>query len=412
MMNDVPVWLQGGRALRQYPWQDGDVRTQVCVIGGGITGALCALRLTQQGKSVTLLTRRPVGLGASSRLLSGSPCDCGMSLRAVARRAGRETAARLLDLTFRAADELEELCGGFVGGAGFARRDSIVYADSESDADQLHRDYLEYLRDGFDCIELNRSAFGSAFAFPAHGAVVMHNGAVELDPYMLAQQAAAHAADNGAIIFENTRAESISTSDSGHVTVTTSTHRTVTADRAVIAAGAACAEILTGIVPGRTRYVTASRPVRAFHGWPGRSVIRSLGEPGIICSATPDDRLMISCTASTAAHSRERLRGALHIPFDHRRRYSELADAAHYLFPEVGASHYDAGWTLKGIRTADGLPIVGRTRSHPGCIFAVSGGEGGVLTSMLISRVVSEMIADGEPEELRIFSPGRRRLAG
>jgi len=318
----------------------------------------------------------------------------------------------LLRLTFDAADRLEQLCAELPGGAGFCRRDSVVYADSEADADQLSRDCDEFDREGFDCVEMDRSAFGSAFAFPACGAVAIHNGAVEADPYMLAQLAAAKASDCGAIIFENTKAESISSGSDGRVTVTTSTHRTVTADCVVVAAGEACGEILTGIVPGRTRYVTVSRPVRSFHGWPGRCVLRSFGQPGIICSTTRDDRLMISSVATSADNNRQRLRGALHMPLSYDRHYSELEDAARYLFPEVGASKYEAGWILKGIRTADGLPIVGRTRSHPGCVFAVSGGEGGVLMSMLLSRVAAEAAMEMEPEELRILSPGRRRLAG
>lgn len=412
MNYDTPIWLQKGRALRQYPWQDGDVRTQVCVIGGGVTGALCALRLTREGRSVTLITQRPIGHGATSRLLPGSLCDCGFNLRAFVRRTGRETAMRTLQLTLGAADELEQLCREFTGGAGFSRRDSVVYADSETDADQLRRDCAEYRREGFECLEMNRSAFGSAFAFPAYGAMVMPGGGVEVDPYMLAQQAAAHAADDGAIIFENTRAERISTGDDGHVTITTSTHRTVTADCVVIAAGAACAEILTGITSGRTRYITASRPVRSFSGWPGRCIVRSYGDPGIICCSSPDDRLVISSAATSAADSRERLRDALHLPVSGSRHYTDLEAAAQYLFPGVGASRYDAGWTTRGIRTSDGLPIVGRTRSHPGCVFAVSGGEGGVLMSALLARIAADEVAGREPDEIRMYSPGRRRLAG
>ena len=100
------------------------------------------------------------------------------------------------------------------------------------------------------------------------------------------------------------------------------------------------------------------------------------------------------------------------MPLSGQRHYAELEAAAQYLFPEVGAGKYDAAWTLKGIRTADGLPVVGLSRSHPGCIFAVSGGESGVLSSVLLSRICTQIVAGQEPEELRILSPGRRRLAG
>lgn len=409
---DVPVWVQRGRALRQYPWMDGDVSTDVCVIGGGVTGALCALRLIREGLSVVLVTRSPVGRGVTSLLMPCSLCDCGQGLRALSRRIGRESAVRLLQLTGQAARELELLCSDLPGGVGFALRDCVIYADSDTEADQLRREYGEYRRAGFDCTALDRGAFGSAFAFPAAGALVIKDGAVELDPYMLAQQAAAQAADTGAIIFENTKAERISTGADGRVIVHTSTHRRVSAGRVVIAAGSACGELLGGIGHGRTRYIAASRPVKAFRGWPGRCVVRSSGQPGIICSTSPDDRVFVSCEASAASDGTQRLRGALHIPSAHAKRYEELEAAAQYLFPETGVRGYEAGWAFRAIRTADGLPIVGTAQGQPGCLFAVSGGEGGVLLSAMISRLAAEELCGREPREMDMFSPQRRRLAG
>jgi len=409
---DVPVWVQRGRALRQYPWMDGDVSADVCVIGGGVTGALCALRLIREGRSVVLITRSPVGRGMTSLLMPCSLCDCGQGLRALSRRIGREAAVRLLQLTGQAAQELRQLCSELPGGSGFALRDCVVYADSDTEADQLRREYGEYRRAGFDCSALDRAAFGSAFAFPAAGALVIRDGAAELDPYMLAQLAAAQAADCGAIIFENTKAERIAAGEDGRVNVYTSTHRRISAGKAVIAAGRACGELLGGITRGRTRYITASRPVKAFRGWPGRCVVRSEGQPGLICATSPDDRVFVSCEASAADDGTQRLRGALHIPAAHAKRYGELEAAAQYLFPETGIRGYEAGWFYRTLRTADGLPVVGTVQGQPGCLFAVSGGEGGVLLSVLISRLIADELCGRQHRETEMFSPGRRRLAG
>lgn len=412
MTYNEPIWTQNGRAIRQYPWQDGDAKADVCIIGGGLTGVLSALRLTRAGRSVVLLTRKPIGYGVTSRLMSCGLCSGGQGLRALARRVGRERAVRVLELMYRSAEELEKLCSQLNGEAGFSRRDCVVYADSEPDADQLRREFGEYRKAGFSCSLMNRSAFGSAFAFPAAAAMMLRGGAVEVNPYLLAQWAAAEAADGGAIIFENTRAERISAASDGRMCITSSTRRKVTAENVVVAAGSACSEILAGISYSRTRYIAVSRPVRAFRGWPGRCVVQSWGEPGIICSASPDERMVISCCASAAAESRERIRGALHLSGSDTRRYEELKAAAHYLFPETDTAKFDAGWTCRGIRTADGLPVIGRTREQPGCIFAAGGGEGGAVSAMLAARIIADELTGEQPEELTLFSPERRRLAG
>src|SRR3546814_14813912 len=55
---------------------DGDVRTAVCVIGGGYAGLSAALRLAERGVPVVLLESGPGGWGASGR--NGGQVHVGM----------------------------------------------------------------------------------------------------------------------------------------------------------------------------------------------------------------------------------------------------------------------------------------------------------------------------------------------
>ena len=412
MNMDIPVWINHRRALKQYPWMDGNATADVCVIGGGVTGTLIALGLAEEGVSVVLLTGEPVGFGASARLTPCSFLDWGQDVRGLIRRVGSENAALLMSMTREAAERLEELNASLPGGTGFARRDCVIYADSDADADQLRRRHAEYRRLGMDCSVMDRDAFGSVFAFPAAGALVLREGAVETDPWLLAQRAAAEASDRGVIIFENTKAQRVSAGDDGKVRVYTSTCRQVTADHVVIAAGQACGELMEGITAARTRYMAASTPLRGFRGWPGRCVVRSAAHPGLICCTSPDERVFVSSEASPGADSREHLLGKLSVSISSRRRYEELEAAARYLFPELGLRSMECGWSFRGLRTADDLPAAGEVAGQPGCLAAVSGGEGGVLLSVMLSRLITDCICGRKTEGLELLSPSRRRLAG
>src|SRR4029434_9404128 len=57
--------LAGSRTDR-YPPPDRDVRCDVAVIGGGVTGALTAYHLARAGAGVVVLDRRAIGCGSTS----------------------------------------------------------------------------------------------------------------------------------------------------------------------------------------------------------------------------------------------------------------------------------------------------------------------------------------------------------
>ena len=61
-----------------YPKLNGEVKADVCVIGGGLTGISTALYLAEKGRSVVLVEASKIGWAASGRnggqLVSGFSC--------------------------------------------------------------------------------------------------------------------------------------------------------------------------------------------------------------------------------------------------------------------------------------------------------------------------------------------------
>ena len=52
---------------QEHPALQGELRTDVCVIGGGYTGLSSAIHLAERGYSVALLEAERIGWGASGR---------------------------------------------------------------------------------------------------------------------------------------------------------------------------------------------------------------------------------------------------------------------------------------------------------------------------------------------------------
>ncbi|MBQ9994057.1 MAG: FAD-binding oxidoreductase [Clostridia bacterium] len=405
-----PIWPQIDNVPRQYPWLADDISCDVCVIGGGVTGAMCAMRLAERGVATVLLTAKQIGFGATASTMPSAEYDCGQTIRSLAKYSDRETAVRLMTLAQEAIDSLEQLSINSADDFGFKRRDCMLFTDDNSQLELLSREYIERRKAGFDCTYISRSAASDVFAFDIAGAIVTKGGAGELDPYRLAHLCIDRAVSAGARVYENTKAARIDCDDEGDCTITTSTYRRVRAEKVVIAAGGACADILDGLASPRTFFMIASSPMAHIPDWPGRCVLRSFGTPDVTYASAPDGRIFSCGLATSVVDEYSRLGGIVRIPSLHRKRFEEMEMGAHYIFPNAGDIYFKYAYAARCCQTHDGLPVIGVSDEQPGCIFAVCCGSGGVLLSEVASRMVIDSVEGRDSHDTRIFSPERRSL--
>ena len=142
-MTTTSYWLEDAR--EPLPKRRLAGRVDVAVVGGGVTGCACALRLAEGGVSVRLHEAREIAGGASGR-------NGGFALRGAApaydvarRELGSDRAGMLWRLTERGLNTLESLAGD-----AFRRTGSLRLAADEPEAEELRSEYEALRADGFD----------------------------------------------------------------------------------------------------------------------------------------------------------------------------------------------------------------------------------------------------------------------
>jgi gamma-glutamylputrescine oxidase len=189
----TPYWLEEERDddLRGARF---DGRAEIAVVGGGVTGCASALTLASRGVRVRLHEAREIAGGASGR-------NGGFALRGatasydVARvELGAERARRLMELTERSLDRIEELAGD-----AFRRLGSLRLAADHAEHEELRSEYEALLADGFpvewvdDLPSPLDTLYRGAIHHPSDGA---------LQPARWVRRLAAHAAAAGADVRE------------------------------------------------------------------------------------------------------------------------------------------------------------------------------------------------------------------
>jgi gamma-glutamylputrescine oxidase len=82
-----------------YPPAEGTLKTEICIVGGGLAGLTAALELARAGRSVLLLEAQRVAWGASGRNGGFVSPGYATSLAAIERQTGREQADELYRMT-------------------------------------------------------------------------------------------------------------------------------------------------------------------------------------------------------------------------------------------------------------------------------------------------------------------------
>jgi glycine/D-amino acid oxidase-like deaminating enzyme len=367
-------WLSEGWSAPVARRTDGPV--DVVVIGGGVTGCSCAHRLAQAGLSVQVLEAREIASGASGRnggfaLRGGAP-----AYDTARGQLGAELAHALWRLTERYLDRLESLAG-----EAFRRTGSLRLAADPAERPELEAEYEALREDGFD-VEW-RDELSGPLAGRFHGAI-FHPADGSLQPARWVRRLAAHAAQAGAVLREQTRVASLDDIEAEHVVIATDGYTSGLVSALDAAVTPARGQMIVTEPLGRRLFPC---PHSARHGY-------------VYWQQTPDGRLVAGGFRDTAFEEETTLEEATTPAIQsHLERF--VADLTGEP-PEI--SHRWAG--IFG-NTADRLPLVGRLPGSDRVWVSVGYSGHGNVMGLACGELVADAIVGGPSAELELFEPAR-----
>ncbi|MEM1072920.1 MAG: FAD-binding oxidoreductase [Pseudomonadota bacterium] len=250
--------------LAPFPALAGDVRADVCVVGGGYTGLSAALHLAKAGRRVVVLEAQRVGFGASGR--NGGQLGSGQRIdqTELERMVGHTKARALWDLGEEAKAIVRELVNA--QNINCRLKPGVAHtASNPRDVDDLHA-YAHHLRAiyGYDQIEeLDKEACFALCPSPDYLGGYIDMGAGHLHPLAFAFGLASAAKAAGAIIHEASRVARI---DDGSKPVVHTNAGRVHAEHVILGCNGYLAN-LTPAVSARVmpinNYIIATEPLGA-----------------------------------------------------------------------------------------------------------------------------------------------------
>lgn len=364
------IW-QNGIEKPSFSALDGDIKTDVLVIGGGLAGLLCAHKLTAAGVDTTLVEAREIAGGTTANTTAKVTLQHGLIYHRLIKRFGAERAKLYLAANREALAEYEGLCATL--DCEYEKKPSFVFSRSD-------RRLLECEMRALDAIGCPAElVFDLPLPISTEGAVKIENQA-ELHPLKLA-----YAIAKPLKIYEHTTVKSIK----GNTAIT---------DR--------------GKITAKKIIVATHFPFINKHGlyfvkmYQHRSYVISLrGAERVMGMYVDDDKCGLSFRESGDALL---LGGGSHRTGESGGGWQELIDFAKEAYPRVEIT---ARWAAQDCITLDGMAYIGRYSSGTPDLYVATGfNKWGFSSSMVAANILADLVSERENPYSELYSPSRNML--
>lgn len=137
--------------MNRFPKLDKDIKTDVLVIGGGITGILCAYELQNRGHTVVLVEQNKIGCGITKNTTAFISALHETLYQDVVKKYGFKAASDYLKLNLSAIDEYKKL--SYKYDFDFKECTSTLFTELNEDIILHEKEVLEALNYNVDLIE-------------------------------------------------------------------------------------------------------------------------------------------------------------------------------------------------------------------------------------------------------------------
>jgi glycine/D-amino acid oxidase-like deaminating enzyme len=387
-----PLWPIVNGLPATYPRLHQNLRCDVAVIGGGITGALVAHRFAREGIHTVLLEAGEIAHGSTAATTALIQYEIDTHLVDLIDRVGRDHAVRSYRLCLAAVRGIGDLASD---GCSWRETRSLYLASRKADADVLAREHRARRDAGIDVQLLDESDIRERFSF-SRPAALLSPAAGELDAFQLTHKLLAQAKDGGLDVYDRTRVTGYAAQRRG-VDLRTDGGADVRARRVVFATGYETPEFLDRtIVRLHSTFALATAPMSSLDGWgEDRCLIWETARPYFYARTTGDGRAMMGGADRpfATAHNRRQFL---------TRQTRRIADRFAKLFPDL---RWDVDWRWGGTfgETRDGLPYIGSVPQFPHGYFALGYGGNGITFSWIAANILLDRFLDRPNPDAELF---------
>ena len=378
----------------QYPTLNEDIKVDVAIIGGGITGISCAYTLNKEGINTAIIEADRIVQGTTGHTTAKITSQHGLIYSKIKSQMSEEFAKQYADANESAIRMIEIIANDNQIKCDFVPQSAYIYT--------LQSEYIDKIRDEAEVA----SSLGIKatfledipLSFPIKAAVRFDNQA-QFHPRKFLLALAKNYINSGGNIFEQSRVVDIEEAQGAYVIIT-SQGKKVTAEKLIIASHYPCYNkpglYFTRIYQERS-YVVA---IKVSENYPGGMYIAAEESGHSFRSQMSDQGELIL----VGGEKHKTGQGG-----DTCKHYKALMDFSNETFKVENIPYR---WSTQDCMTLDGLPYVGHfTSKTPNMYIATGFAKWGMTNSIASSMILRDLIIRGNSPWQDVYNPSRLTIS-
>ncbi len=381
-----PFWLIKDGLPFNYPELTEDCSCDVLVIGGGISGALTAYRLTQAGFSCLLVDSRTIGLGSTCASTALLQYELDIPLSRLEKKIGKAKAQRAYQVCGESIDQLFDIFN-HTGFSTAARAQSLFFSNYRNEQKMLQRELVARRETGFAISWLNGDDLLQQYGLEAKFGLLSEKGAT-LDAYAFTHHLLQQAMKAGLRVADRSGIEKLTEEKAG---VVAKTYRGPVI-RSTFAVNATGYEVVNfigkKIVNFDCTYAFASEQDYRGKKFDRDTIFWNTDDPYLYLRTTTDGRLIA---------------GGRDEPFSTKttrenflaRKTAQLEKDVRKQFPDLDFN-LEFSWSGTFGTTKDALPFIGPRKKGSRIYYALGFGGNGITFSQAAAVIITDQL-QGKP---------------
>lgn len=382
LVGGCSLWGRNGVRPAYQPLEQ-SFKTDIAIIGGGITGALAAEHLTARGFSVVVIDREQPGFGSTAASTAMLQWEIDRTLGELETLYGFERAAGIYRRSAACVAGLAKLIAAHGITCGFQPRNTLYLANNHEGARELMEERQLRRRAGLPGHYLEHPDLLTQYEFD-RDAAILSPGSAEADPVLLTWALLQIAFSRGARLL-NASVTSLH-SEGGHVTAETNGAHVIEARHVVLATGYSMPGLdMPKLHRTSSSWALATVPQKPDDLWRDGMLLWEDSHPYLYVRTTDDNRIIVGGEDDDTTDPEER---DLKLPG----KVMTIREKLKRLWPRAD-TRVEHAWCGTFGETADGLPLIGSVPGMAGVYAAYGYGGNGITFSYLAGQMIGAMLA-------------------